>query len=488
MLRTLRVRLTVATALALVLIASTLTAASASTDPNPRRIVTGWLPFWTQERSLASATANGDLWSEASPFWYQATSATAITRHEGAGSRGVVDELRSKGIKVVPTVTETLDAPAMGAMLNDRAQRTAHVKTLVNLVEANGYDGIDLDYEAMNFGTTGTRAQRAAQTRAVRRGFVALVNELGAALHAKGTMLTVAVGPRTSADDPGWAVFDYAGIAKAVDRVRIMAYDYHWSGGDPGPIAPLPWVEKVLDYAVTAIPRGHIQVGIPLYGQDWVCGNADCTSKARGTRAKPLTYKKAEQRREAEDATREWSTRAAAPSYTYTDSAGAKHVVWYNDAAATAAKLALVETYRLAGLAFWSVGAEDPAQWAELRGYATNIAKQEVGIGASAPDLVLVGRPAEITGFVRDADGAPVSGHAVALQRREAGSDGWTEIATQTSSPTGAVDFSDTPTGASDYRLQSAATWAYDAATSGEVTVEVNATPPVQAPLPKLTR
>ena len=27
------------------------------------------------------------------------------------------------------------------------------------------------------------------------------------------------------------------------DRFRIMTYDYHWSGSDPGPIAPLWWME-----------------------------------------------------------------------------------------------------------------------------------------------------------------------------------------------------------------------------------------------------
>lgn len=37
----------------------------------------------------------------------------------------------------------------MGA---DYAQRAAHVAALVDLVTANGFDGIDLDYEAMNFG------------------------------------------------------------------------------------------------------------------------------------------------------------------------------------------------------------------------------------------------------------------------------------------------------------------------------------------------
>ena len=41
----------------------------------------------------------------------------------------------------------------MGA---DYAQRAAHVAALVDLVTANGFDGIDLDYEARTFGGSGS--------------------------------------------------------------------------------------------------------------------------------------------------------------------------------------------------------------------------------------------------------------------------------------------------------------------------------------------
>ena len=48
----------------------------------------------------------------------------------------------------------------MAALLSNATQRAAHAQALVNLVTSNGYDGIDLDYEAMNFG--GTPAERQA--------------------------------------------------------------------------------------------------------------------------------------------------------------------------------------------------------------------------------------------------------------------------------------------------------------------------------------
>ena len=326
--------------------------------PAGPRFVNGWLPYWSMEKSLESATDNADLWSSASPFWYQATGATTLRRHRGAGDRAVIDALRDENIAVIPSVTESLNTPAMAALLGDAGKRAAHVKMLTDLVTTHRYDGIDLDYEAMNFG--GTRASR----RAVRAGFVTLVAELNTALNAKGKLLSVTVGPRTRADDPDWLVFDYAGIAAAADRVRIMTYDRHWRGGRPGAVAPLDWVEKVLTYAVTAIPAGKIEAGVPLYGYDWP---ADPTQPDGYGKAAALSQAGAERLRGRHDVPRQWSGAAAAPSFTYIDAKGIQHQVWYNDAESTKAKIALIDKYGLRGLAFWAVGAEDTGHWTAVR-------------------------------------------------------------------------------------------------------------------------
>ncbi len=340
---------------------SLLMGGSAVAAPPAPRFVNGWLPYWTMDESLESATDNADLWSSASPFWYKATGATTLKRHRGAGDEDVVDALRDGNITVIPTVTESLDTPAMAALLGDEDQRAAHVRMLTDLVDTHGYDGIDLDYESMNFG--GTVADR----QAVRAGFVVLVRELNDALDGK--VLSVTVGPRTRADDPNWLVFDYDGIGAAADRVRIMTYDYHWRGGRPGAVAPLVWVEKVLTYAVTAIPAGKIEAGVPLYGYDWPADPAQADGHGNAT---ALSHAGAERLRERHDAPRQWSDAAAAPSFTYTDAEGVRHQVWYNDAESTRAKSGLIEKYGLRGLAFWAVGAEDAGHWPALRTLAAD--------------------------------------------------------------------------------------------------------------------
>jgi len=324
------------------------------------RIVNGWLAPWSMPASLASAERNADLWNEVSPFWYQATGPTTIALRHGAGDPAVVGALRGHGLKVIPTVTESLGSTALAKLLNDPAQRAAHVRTLVGLATANGYDGLDLDYETMAW--QGNPADRPA----AGRGFVRLLGDLGAALHQRGKLLSVAVGARTSPFTRNWSVHDYTAIAPLVDRLRIMTYDYHSLGSTPGPIAPLWWVEAVVDYALTVAPASKVELGVPLYGYDWP---ADPRRWSGWGSATSLTYQKAEALRVRYRAKRHWSSVDAAPWFTYTRG-GVRHVVWYNDAASTRAKLVVVANDHLRGLAFWVVGSEDARQWPAIRAFA----------------------------------------------------------------------------------------------------------------------
>jgi spore germination protein YaaH len=184
----------------------------------------------------------------------------------------------------------------MATLLGSSTQRTAHVNKLVALVHDKGYDGIDLDYESMNYG--GTAAQKAS----VAKGFVALAKQLGTALDADGKLLSITVGARTASTN-WWPVHDYAGLGKVADRFRIMAYDYSYPGGTPGAIAPLPWVKQVVQYAVSVVPAKRIQLGVPLYGYDWPEDPA--AADGWGT-ATSLTYQGVEALRASVGATGEW--------------------------------------------------------------------------------------------------------------------------------------------------------------------------------------
>ena len=45
----------------------------------------------------------------------------------------------------------------------------------------------------------------------------------------------------------------------------FMTYDEHYPGGTAGPIASISWVENVVKYAITVIPREKIMLGVAAY-------------------------------------------------------------------------------------------------------------------------------------------------------------------------------------------------------------------------------
>ena len=223
------------------------------------------------------------------------------------------------------------DTKRMSLMLNDPKLRAAHVAALAGIVRKDALAGVDLDYESL--------------AAADRDEFSLFVRDLARALHRDGLKLSVTVHPKED-DAGGWdgpKAQDYAAIGKAADVVRIMAYDFSWSGSPaPGPIAPDEWVRRVGTYAKSRIPAKKVSLGIPCYGYDWgktPAGSLVWADLPKGT-----------------------------PRETAADS-GELVVgkIRFGGAASFARKVAIAEELGLGGVSFWYVGSEDPATWALLR-------------------------------------------------------------------------------------------------------------------------
>ncbi|MCK7625674.1 glycosyl hydrolase family 18 protein [Streptomyces sp. RS10V-4] len=340
-------------ALAAVLVAGALPASGAAAAERAagRRTVSAWLPFWGDvDGAYRDAVAHAGLLGTVSPFWYEATGERTVTGRPGAVRADLAAGLRRAGLKVVPTVTETLGAAAMGEVLHDPARRRAHVDALAALVERAGYDGLDLDYETM--AVTGSTADRAR----VRTGYPALVAELCGRLHRSGRTCVVTVMPRIRG---AGAAFDYRALGARADTVRFMGYDLHWSLGEPGPLATTRWYAEILRRATAEIPRNRIELAFPGYGWDWVPGS--------GRRATHLTWHEAEALRKRVGAPYAFDAAAGTPHFRYVRD-GRRHEVWYQDARGVRAQLPLLAAYGVRGAGLWALGFEDPGVWAAFRG------------------------------------------------------------------------------------------------------------------------
>jgi spore germination protein YaaH len=370
----------------------------------PRRILSGWIPYWSTSASLATFNAQADLFSDISPFWHSATGDTTIADQETSADRAaVLGAAQAAGVPVLASVTDGTPAGYMAGVLADPGRRAAHINALVSLASARGYQGIDLDYEGFAF------RDGKASWAATRPNWVAFVQQLGAALHAQGRLLSVTVPPTYDSlqgSGSGYWVYDYAGIAPSIDRLRIMAYDYSVSAA--GPIAPISWVDRVAKYAVTQVPPLKIQLGIPTYGRSWVTGVAGACPTSADTQTRGVTAQQAlslAQQRGIPviwDAAVQEQTYAYATGYTGTDANGVAtsctvtRTVWFDGAPAVQARAALVNKYLLGGASLWTVGGEDPGQWGYLRTLASGAIQPAPFTPFGALDVVSAG-----TGQVR---------------------------------------------------------------------------------------
>ena len=234
----------------------------------PRRMVTGWLPYWNMSAAMSSVTSNAKVFTDVSPFWFSA-SGTAPSVHINSETSGidvpsVVSKLHSLGIQVIPTVTDGTHWMQMSTQMSGSYNRGLIVSRLVNVVTANNFDGIDLDWEQFAF-NDGSSTWSTTRPR-----WISFVHDLAAALHARGKLLSVTApaGLQTQSDSTGYWVYAWGAIGPMVDRLRIMAYDY--SLDSPGPIAPMYWVDPVVAHAVTQVDPAKIQIGVPSYGRDWL--------------------------------------------------------------------------------------------------------------------------------------------------------------------------------------------------------------------------
>ncbi len=317
--------------------------------PKTGRYIAAWLPTsFDKDQARASFEANKDILDEISPFWYSANPANGqLAPEEGARDRGLIEAAQEANVLVIPTVHNVEDPSAILPLLRDPERRKQHIAVIMDEVRTFGYDGFDIDYETL--------------PPDVRPAYSDFMRELGAALHAEGKLLTVAVHAK-STDDGGLGGFqDWKLLGEVCDRVRIMTYDFHWRGGGPGPIAPLSWVAEVSEYARTVVPAAKVQVGVPFYAYNW----------GRGSEALAQTWTEVQQlidlhKPEVNLQERDASGPVEESWFTYRDGRDVR-TVWFASYRALQAKLELVQEQDLGGVAIWRLGNEDPRNWNVVR-------------------------------------------------------------------------------------------------------------------------
>lgn len=316
----------------------------APTPPAPAFRVSGWLPTWTGATGRQAIIINsGGALDEANPFWYGLRPDGSLKVASQARDQAFIAAVKDAGGELIPTIHDVEDGSATDAVMASATLRQVFVQALLSEVDTYGYDGIDVDLEHIKSSS--------------RDAFHLFMQDLSAGLKARGKILTAAI-PGKRAGSGSWAGYDYAAVGALVDRFKIMTYGYSgpWTR-NPGPIAPIHWIEDVLDFAVTQMDPAKIYIGLPFYGYDW---------PADGSRIRSVTWPSVQSRIAQSNSGPAFDAVLGETRLEYTDANGVAHTVFYQDERGIAAKASLAERYGVGGISIWAVGYGDPAFWTAL--------------------------------------------------------------------------------------------------------------------------
>jgi len=441
---------------------------------------------------------------EVMPFWFSLKSPTVIRDDYVTGNPSwpmadTVCLMRRAGLQVIPTMTDGTDKLVLSGYLASATTRTTLVKTIVDLVMKNNFDGIDLDYEGFAFVDGNTTWSKTAPR------WIAFIKELSVALHAQKKLLSVSTpylyDPKEK--QKGYFVYAWADIASSIDRLRIMTYDY--SVAKPGPMGPLTWTEKTILYALSVMSASKIYVGLPGYGRDWITSvNGKCPTSAPpgligGAKASTFKMNYAAAKAAIDGATPTFDEKFSEATYNYTQSynglsaSGAStactvnRTVWYQNAKSYADRMALVAKYRLGGAAIWTLGMEENAATLEIRNAALAIAPDPVintmtleGVNEGS---TYYGDLFTVKGLLTLKDLTPIAGLTVSLEIKRSNESAWTKITDLVTAADGTVSTPMTLGSTAAIRFTTVGTWERAESVSSEQKITVKSKLQIDRPV-----
>jgi len=299
----------------------------------------GWKKYF--DDSFPVFKEHVDVFDEIVPFWHTLgqNGEIIVNRYR----KEVVEFAHAHGVKVVPLINNEKNVVEGNSQVyTNPTIRKKAVASVVALVDKYGYDGVNLDFEQIP-------KETAPQ-------FTEFIKMLAAELHPRGKIVSVSVFPKVDVPERTAGAHDYETLKEYADELIIMAYPHHWSSSAPGSLAPYEWVDRILEHAVSVVPREKIVIALPLYGYDWPQGGHGSSRPTKGMMDYAIRY----------GADIHWDNKSKSPYFFYWAN-GVKHEVWFDNSYAVEAKLKLAIKHGVS-LGFWRVGFEyGPRLWDVVR-------------------------------------------------------------------------------------------------------------------------
>jgi spore germination protein YaaH len=168
--------------------------------------------------------------------------------------------------------------------------------------------------------------------------------------------------------------YDLKILGKIADKILLMAYDFHKSGGEPGPNFPFDSgsqhspslrarpsninygydFKTMISDVLSVVPKEKIEVVFGMYGYDWTLNEQGTPLK--GAKALSLNEIRALISNDKfQIVNQSQITNSKEKSIDYTDSEGQKHIVWYEDEESADIKIKYLQGQGISQVSFWAL-------------------------------------------------------------------------------------------------------------------------------------
>lgn len=276
-------------------------------------------------------------------------------------SSDYVNYCHQQGVEVWALVSnfgaedQGLENPDLVTVLTRTSNRDNLVNNLISYAIQYNLDGINIDFESVD--------------PAVGDSYIQFIRELSLKCANNGLVLSVDNYVPTAYT----AFYNRAEQALFADYVAIMAYDEHYAGSEPGSVASIGWVTEGIQNTLKEVPADQIILGMPFYARVWSLTPSEGgnTTSEDGTSDSYTNYdiscysaSMGEQKNliNVNGVTPVWSEEAGQYYAEYTNG-NSIYKIWMEDAASIEAKLKVMDSFGLAGGAFWKLGLEQSSVW-----------------------------------------------------------------------------------------------------------------------------
>ena len=269
------------------------------------------------------------------PTWFSITAADGtITSNASAEYTALAHQ---NSLDVWP-VLENVNNPDvdMVALLNSTENRSYLVSSVMAALEDSGADGLNVDLENI----PGDAAD----------GYIQLIRELSVECRQRGLVLSV--------DDPAYSAwtsyYNRREQGIVADYVIMMNYDEHYAGSEAGSTASLPYVQDAVAGTLQEVPAEKLINGVPFYTRLW---KETPTMESEAIGMDGAASFVAEHNGSAV-----WDAELG-QNYVRIEEGSCTYQLWMEDDASMEARLEMLDSYQLAGIACWKQGMECSSVW-----------------------------------------------------------------------------------------------------------------------------